>query len=596
MNALSCFPRALLAALTVAAAVSSLSAQVSIRSAGILGNSGETGDTLVRVSDRDNTARLAQGGIGADASGFLWAFAGPNAINRYATDGRLLGTYPFPKAMIGQGRQMLNLVGSRVIILSNNKLWVLPVNAPAGTAPTLLPGSGPTRAMSLTAIDSEVGLISPEGAISVLNLTTGQSKARGTLTDVTGALPAVNNVRGNFITLLPGGALLVDSWAKLSPEGTVTPVKLPGSNAMWLNGGLYSFNGYMTISKLDENGAPDPGVVYGGSSGSFIGKLPKDGEIGQPVGLVHLGGDRYATAGTTGVIHLMRWDAKKRGFETVRRIGAIHRESNLALDRKGRVWWNCGFWDWTSGPSDITRNTEIMLDDDNGQMVVLASDAVFGIGYRNKGVNFITGAIDPEPRDRYQSLPKGSEVKLPANLVGAAVFGVTGKEDVYLVDAAGKGVCVAVDAGGRFKSVKGDFSLKLTSSSPAVTSLATTPDGELLAADGTSLVRLKISAGTATEVGRVDGWGGAADAKFGAGIYIASDGTRLWVADPVNNRVLLFTLTATDGKLAPPAIFKGDELIGTLAKPNRIAARGDRAVVVDWDNQRLVKLEATYAK
>lgn len=594
MNAFSRSACLLAAVVTVAS--SSLSGQVSIRSAGILGNSGETGDTLVRVTGRESNARLAQGGMGVDASGFLWAFAGPTAINRYSTDGRLLGVYPFPKSMIGQGRQMLNLTGPRVIILSNNKLWSLPVNAPSGTAPVLLPGSGPTRAISLTAIDGEVGLVSPEGELSVFNLNTGQSRPRGTLTDVTASLPAVNNVRGNFITLLPGGALIIDTAAKLSPEGTVQPLKLPGSNLMWLNGGLYSFNGYMTISKLDETGSPDPGVVYGGSSGSFIGKLPKDGEIGQPVGLVHLGGDRYATGGVTGVIHLMRWDAKKRGFETVRRIGAIHRASNLALDRKGRVWWNCGFWDWTAGPADITRNTEIMLDDDNGQMVVLASDAVFGIGYRNKLVNFINGAIDPEPRDRYQGLPKGSEVKLPPNLVGGAVFGVSGKEDVYLVDAGGKGVCLSVDAVGRFRSVKGDFSLKLKSASPAVTSLAATPSGELLAADGVALVRLKISGDAATEISRTESWGASADAKFGPGIYIASDGTRLWVADPANNRVLLFTLGAADGKLGSPAIFKGDDLIGTLAAPNRIAARGDRAVVVDWDNQRLVKLEATYAK
>jgi len=64
----------------------------------------------------------------------------------------------------------------------------------------------------------------------------------------------------------------------------------------------------------------------------------------------------------------------------------------------------------------------------------------------------------------------------------------------------------------------------------------------------------------------------------------------LWVSDPAGQRVLLFTLEM-DGPLTVPAIFTGDAVIGSLDQPRRITARGDRAVVVDWENQRLVKLE-----
>ena len=572
-----------------------LPAQVSIRSAGILGNSGEAGDTLVRFSERENSSRLQQNGMGVDPSGFLWAFAGPSQINRYSTDGRLLGAYPLPKTMQGKGRQMLSVVGTRVIVCSNDKLWALPVNAPAGTAPTALPVAA--KAISLAAIDGELGVVSPDGGISVYNAVTGQTKPRGTLADVTTGLPAAvtANVRGNFITLLPGGALIVDSAVKLTPEGLTQQVKLPGSGPLWLEGSLYVFNGYMTISRVDQNGSPDPGVVYGGSSGSFIGKLPKDGEVNMPGGLVHLSGDRYATCGSTGVIHLIRWDAKKRGFETERRIGAIHRSSGLAVDRKGRVWWNCGYWEWAAGPAEITRNTDIMLDGDGWQMVLLASDAISGIGYRNKQPFVINGAIDPEPRRRYDNFAKGSEVTFPPDLTGAAVFGVSGKEDVFMVDASGKGTIMSVDATGHFRSLRGSTELKLTSAKPAITSLANSPSGELLAADGASLVRLKRQGDNFTEISRVDGWGTTADTKFGPGIFISSDGPRLWVADQSNNRVLLFALTA-DNKLSPPAIFTGDPVIGALNHPQRISVRGDRAVVVDWENQRLVKLEATYVR
>ena len=592
MNA---FPRSLCLFAAVIAAAAPLTAQVSIRSAGILGNSGEAGATLVRFSDRENNSRLQQNGMGVDPSGFLWAFAGPSQINRYSTDGRMMAAYPLPKAMLGRGRQMLNVVGSRVIICAGEKLWSLPVNAPSGTAPAAMPVAA--KAISLAAIDGEIGVISPDGALSVLNVATGQAKARGTLADVTAGLPsaAASNVRGNFITLLPDGALIVDSAAKLSPEGIAKQVKLPGSGPLWLDGSLYAFNGYMTISRVDENGSPDPGVVYGGSSGSFIGKLPKDGEVNMPEGLVHLGGDRYATSGNTGVIHLIRWDAKKRGFETERRIGSIHRSSGLAVDRKGRVWWNCGYWEWTAGPADITRNTDIMLDGEGWQMVLLASDAISGVAYRNKQPFVINGPIDPEPRHRYDGFPKGSTVTFPPNLTGAAVFGVSGKEDVFMVDASGKGTIMSVDATGLFRSLRGKTELKLTSAKPAITSLANSPSGELFAADGSSLVRLKREGDNFKEVSRVEGWGKTADTKFGPGIFISSDGNRLWVADQANNRVMLFTLSA-DNALGAPAIFTGDPVIGALAHPQRISARGDRAVVVDWDNQRLVKLEATYVR
>lgn len=579
----------------VAAAAAPLTAQVTIRSAGILGNSGEAGATLVRFSDRENNARLQQNGMGVDPLGFLWAFAGPSQINRYSTDGRLMAAYPLPKAMLARGRQMLNVVGSNVIICAGEKLWSLPVTAPAGTAPTALPVAA--KAISLAAIDGEIGVISPDGGLSVLNVATGQAKPRGTLADVTAGLPAAvaGNVRGNFITLLPGGTLIVDSAVKLTPEGLTQQVKLPGSGPLWLEGSVYAFNGYMTISRVDENGSPDPGVVYGGSSGSFIGKLPKDGEVNMPQGLVHLGGDRYATCGNTGVIHLIRWDAKKRGFETERRIGAIHRSSGLAVDRKGRVWWNCGYWDWAAGPADITRNTDIMLDGEGWQMVLLASDAISGVAYRNKQPFVINGPIDPEPRHRYDGFPKGSTVTFPPNLTGAAVFGAPGKEDVFMVDASGQGTIMSVDATGQFRSLRGKTELRLTSASPSITSLANSPSGDLLAADGASLVRLKREGDNFTETVRVDGWGKTLDAKFGPGIYISSDGPRLWVADQANNRVLLFTVSS-DNSLGTPAVFAGDTVIGALARPQRISARGDRAVVVDWDNQRLVKLEATYAR
>ena len=63
-----------------------------LRNAGILGNSGEQGATLVRFGEKP-----AMGlGVVLDPQGGLWDRGGDGALNRYALDGRLLGSWKIP--------------------------------------------------------------------------------------------------------------------------------------------------------------------------------------------------------------------------------------------------------------------------------------------------------------------------------------------------------------------------------------------------------------------------------------------------------------------------------------------------------------------
>ena len=73
------------------ACLSPLAAET-LRCVGVLGNSGEQGDTLVRFA-----AKPASGmGVAYDPSGSLWDRAGDGRLNRYALDGRLVASYPLP--------------------------------------------------------------------------------------------------------------------------------------------------------------------------------------------------------------------------------------------------------------------------------------------------------------------------------------------------------------------------------------------------------------------------------------------------------------------------------------------------------------------
>ena len=532
-------------------------ARVSIRSAGILGNSGESGGTLVRYVNTES-GRPQIFGLGVDQSGYLWAFGGSGAVNQYSADGRLLATFPLSKK--GQrGRQMLAVVGDRVVLLGDEKLWSLPTSAPTGTAPTVLPIAA--KVMSLSAVDGQLAVISPTGDISILAVATNKEVKRGTLPP---------NARGNSIVLLPDSSLIIDGAIKLTGEGTSVPIKLPSANCQWVGNSIFCFAGHMTIQRVTADGTPDPGVVYGGSSGSFIGTLAKDGEVGDPAGLVQLGSDRYAAVGLT---------------------GAIHRTSGLGVDRQGRVWWNCGYWNWSDGPSDAPHNTTEMTEGEGWQMSFLASDAMTGLGFRNNKPALYYGLIDSPDHNRCDKLDPS--VKFPVKLTGSAVLGAAGAEDVVMVDSTGQGISFTAKANGQLKAMGGPVILKLSKPSSTITSLGVTPTGELLAAHGNAVVRLRREGNDFVETARLESWGPAAQDRFGKEIYLCLAGSHLWVSDTANNRVLHFALGA--GELPVPAIFPGDPAFGNLDQPQRISASGERAVVVDRGNQRLVKLELTSA-
>lgn len=560
-----------------------------IRFAGVLGNSGVAGDFLVAYPNRGIHDQVRQSGLALDSSGFLWAFSGTSAVARYSPDGRQLASFDLPRAM-QRGMQVLALAGDTLVFFGGDRLWSLDIRSPAGARPKDM--EIPARGLSLNAVDGRVAYVTPESEVRLLTVKTGQSESRATLPKGT---------RADNVALLPDGTIYVGRGLRITPDGRQEPADLPGNATLhWANGHLYTFAWHTTIQRLDTYGAPAPGVVYGGSSGSFIGTLPKDGEMHQPSGIVHLGGNRYAATGELGVLHILSWDAAKRAFTAVRRIGAIHRTSGLGVDRQGRVWWNCGYWNWNDGPAAPTRNSTwtTLRTNDQWQVAFLDSGAMTGLGLNRDGAILLRNTMDfgnPHGRGndgRYDRDGLRNVKGLPRQATGAAVLGSRGSEEVIVVDAAGAGVRLRVDAEGNVRGQRATVALKLNNGSPAITSLAVLPGGErLLAADGNAVVELSPDGDSFAETARHTGWGRAADTQFGAKIWIDTDGDAIWVGDADNNRVLL--LSFEGARLKHIATFAGDAESGPLDQPQRISARAGRAVCVDWGNQRLVKLETT---
>ncbi len=141
----------------------------------------------------------------------------------------------------------------------------------------------------------------------------------------------------------------------------------------------------------------------------------------------------------------------------------------------------------------------------------------------------------------------------------------------------------AIGADGRYQRDLGSVALKPAVPVKAWTSLAMEdPDTLLGAADG-HVVEMARDGADWKESRR---W----RADFGAAIWIAADAGRLWVADRDHHRIVALDLATGKALAAFGTPDKPGTGLASLSGPTTIAARGNRAVVYDAGNQRLIKL------
>lgn len=554
--------------------LASLAAQAgnaaSIRCDGVLANSGADGSTLVHYEGPQFSEQGNSSGLAYDRLGALWAFGGTGNLLRLSLDGRMLGSYPLTTR--ANESRTLALAGDVLVVRVGEVLYKLPVTAPSGTPLEALPQK--VKEISLNAIDGKIGVVTSDGKVLILDGDSGMGEELGTTEP---------GDRANWVALLPGGRVLIDgSWsyqAGKAREELKTKIR---SLFQVVGDHIYEFQWHMTVARRNLDLEPAPGVIYGGSSGYFIGSLPEDGEMSLPRGLAHLGGNRFAVAGPVGVIHMVVFNQERQTFEVVRRLGGVHQPGPLVLDGRGRTWYYSGFWEWTDNASHVLRSeTAFASRDVDGMQGGVLPDGQLVFPYVFRGAPTLMHRPFAED-DKKTSSPVKEMSKKPT---GMALY-LEGKERMALVvDAAGSGIVVSLAPTGKVRKTEGATKLDLTSAKPKVTSLGVLPDGRFLAADNGAVVVLERSGKSFKETSRWNTWGSE---KFGAEIFLDVEGDRLWVSDTDNNRVILFALQ--NGEVSPKKIYAGEGLETALSKPQRIDAAGDRAVVMDWGNQRIVKL------
>jgi hypothetical protein len=544
----------------------SISTADSIRCVGVLGNSGEQGPTLVRFA-----GKAASGmGVVCDASGSLWDRAGTDRLNRYAVDGRLLGSYPLTDSGGAHDHDRLVLIGDVLLMKLGNKLFTLGTDSPAGTLPT--PLAVEANRLSFNTHDGFAA--AAMGRRVVLVNAAGETKTVGESEHDIGD-----------IEIGPEGNIHVFSNNHLYQVGghqTNGPWPSPGNFPQWLGGHWYGSAWHGTIRRFNAGLMPEPGVVLGGASGSFIGYVEGNHELNDGRGLAHLRGPLFAASGSEGVMHLLEWQPDR--FKILRRIGATFSCSALSIDGKNRIWHRAGYWEWNDGPDTPLRHSTPPPDE----------PGFFGAVTLSSGVA-VAPAIRWKNKVLYSSTAGGAArlsdlAAMPDGAVACAAFPLDGRNALWIANARGEGNVCFVGNEGTHEGQAGDFHLETRPPLDGLTSL-TAGDGILYAASNGQIIELALEQKSWSEVRRWNGWGEAPADRFGETLHVAFHDDRLWVSDTARQRVICF-----DSKTRQPlAIFgetdKAGDTLATLDSPRAIAVRGSLAVLFDSGNQRLMRLE-----
>ncbi len=537
---------------------------------GILGNSGEQGPTLVRFGPEPRRGM----GVALDRRGSLWDRAGAGVLNRYAPDGRLLASYRMPA---GEDHgDKLTAEGDFIVFRAGGRVFALKEDAPPGSEARQL---GEAEAISFGSSGGRLAVLHRR-RVELLDPGTGDRR------------PALENVDAHDVEMDAGGAIyLVKDWTvrKFAGGREVLdgwPRKSPGERPQLLEGAWFGHSWHGTIRRFGAALEPEPGVVLGGASGSFIGHLDQNSELVNGRGMARLRPDLYAVSGMWGVMHLLEWDGYQRRMRIVRRIGAVQACRGIGVDRKGRVWWHAGSWRWEDAPdAPLEDGVNPPEHPGVGQVVMLPGDAMCAAGMLWGRPTFYRGPLSGEVKtDRIE---KGCAYRKEA--AAAAALVVKGRRVLLTADAAGKGEAFFIGDDGAYQGEAGPVALRAAAAGEW-TSLAVRGDGALMGACGGAVVELAADGNDWREARRWSSWGPAPADRFGGRIYVAADEGRLWAADTERHRVICFDL----GTGRPLGTFGACDRPGadlaSLDRPTVIAARGRRGVVYDSGNQRLVRL------
>lgn len=495
-----------------------------------------------------------------DEAGAIWERGGGARLVRYAPDGRMLAAFDLPQSTSREDQ--LTRAGGLLVMKIGCGLFTLPIDAPAGTAVRKLESSADTLSAS-----------SHDGRVVVWEKGAGEL---AWLDPVTGTRTALMKPGGDVQNLDLGedGTLFgfANGQVRAWREGQLLPgypKEFRGERPQRVGSHWYSHSWHGTLNRLNEAFEPDPGVVLGGASGSFIGYLPQSADLTNGRGVAGLDGGALAVSGLGGVVQFLAWNADEQRFTVARRLGGLTGLTGVALDASGNLWTPRGGWRWTDtaeAPHRIgDKEPEI-----TAQPVVLNGRSLCLLKKHYSYVQLAHGPLidaDGWSRLETQGVP---DFELSADVTGAAAVTEGDSRRLVFATHSGRAFMLGIGADGQLAGKPASITLPgLT----GCTSLAWCA-GRLHAAVPGAVIAYAPSAGNAwSEISR--------ETKWGSGdLHIHSDGQRLAVSDKDGGQLRLF-----DADLTPLAVYSG------LLAPGVVAVSGDRVAVYEAGRQRLVRLE-----
>jgi len=546
---------------------------------GILGNSGEKGDSLVTTSKTGNP-RDTFGSV-LDRAGTIWASAGSGRINRYSLDGRLLASFKAPAA---NNRSMMTIVNDTIVIMADRdcKLYKLDVNAEPGSSPVPMNIKNVDE-ISFGSKDGKIAYVTADSNLFQLDVKSGESKQLG----------PTGEGRCNGVEMTPDGKIFLNMDGKMYAfeNGKIMNEKkgppAPGSRPQYIDGFWYGHVWHGTIKKFQKDFESTPGVVYGGASGSFIGKVRCNEELSSGKSLWKIGPNLFVTSGIGDVVFILEWNEEKKQFSEVRRIGALSwHKDGIIMDDEGDILVRNGRWHWNDRPdSPFYETTSFRI---NGQLSMTPDKNIVGPGLvYDSAIAWVRGRMDDVGGVQQRWIEK---VTLRKEMSGTAVYlSKDKKRCVLTIDRKGEGILYYVD--GKWTPME-DKPVKLATAQTTMdwNNLAMPDNSSLIASADGNIIEFIADGDNWKEVKRWNSWGDKPDQKFGKTLYISLHNNLLWVSDTERHRVLCFK---KDGNAFVGQFGKTDKPgtgLDELSRPTGISSRGSKAALIDADNERVMKL------
>ena len=549
-----------------------------LRPAGVLGNSGYAGATLLRERPEG-----FPGGVAFDEDRTLWRVASAERLERLSLDGRLLRAWRIEGArMVDPGHNVrLALVGGYVVAMSvdSGQLVAIRRDAP------------PTETMKPLKLDPPIPMWYATGfagrgldGLAVLdggNVVWAVDPATGKATKLFDS--PLQRFSEHGLEVAPDGTIYLTGWTAEGQRTFAcdkTSRRLRRGGATWgrinaVPGGLLSITFNAAQLMPEALGEAEPLIWH-----STI-ELNRAGQA------LPLGADVYAVAAMMGPIYLMR----RTGSEVTpfRRLGGIvPRALGITSDNKVIAAIDGGWiaWGWDD-PSDAPPvENQLYADILRVQQTANLGALTWGIKQGYRATEPIQAWAWPPARYgiQWSDLKEGR----PERPLG---FGITqdgrvllsAEKDTNLYTTTVNGGLVA----GTLKKVTWTDGTTLRSPGD----IGGWSKGRAVVADGNELVLIEPDGAGYKQVWRLGSWSGKAEEKFGDELHLAIAADILVVSDTKRHRVLMFSLPERKliGQLGTTGV--PGTGIDQLDSPAAIATNGLRVAIADRGNCRIVKYE-----